>query len=160
MNPDDSSTEKLNDVFLDRFDLVYMNPPENLETEKQIVLKYGKRLNAEFPEQILNFAIYFVRLLREDQNIQKKPSVRATLGLYERAQANALLNNRKVTIEDIRNAVISVIAHRIELKPSVKYLKSPADYVKEQMSEAISLFKEGRLTGLPGSDSGKTEGLP
>jgi len=37
MNPEDTSTEKLSDVLLDRFDLVYMHYPETLELEKEIV---------------------------------------------------------------------------------------------------------------------------
>ena len=33
MNPEDVSTEKLSDVFVDRFDFIYMSYPENLEIE-------------------------------------------------------------------------------------------------------------------------------
>ena len=36
MNPEDSSTEKLSDVLLDRFDLVYMHYPESNNIEKEI----------------------------------------------------------------------------------------------------------------------------
>jgi len=36
MNPEDSSTEKLSDVLLDRFDLVYMHYPDTLQDEKKI----------------------------------------------------------------------------------------------------------------------------
>jgi len=37
MNPEDSSTEKLSDVLLDRFDIVYMEYPETSDIEKKIV---------------------------------------------------------------------------------------------------------------------------
>ena len=67
------------------------------------------------------------------KNILKKPSVRASLGIYERAQANAFLAKRKaVTSEDLAQALISVLAHRIELKPSVKYLQTNEEFIKEQ----------------------------
>jgi Mg-chelatase subunit ChlI len=139
LNPHDTSTEKLSDVFIDRFDLVYMNYPENDATEKKIVLEKGKKI-VKFPEQLLNLMIRFVRSLREDKNLEKKPSVRATIGLYERAQANALLNNKKnVNFEDLAKAVISVLAHRIELKPSTKYLVSAKDYTKQSFN---SFFEE------------------
>jgi len=64
--------------------------------------------------------------------------VRASLGLYERSQANALINNRKdVNFEDIKDAIISVLGHRIRLKPSIKYLQSPVDYIKKKFDKEI-----------------------
>ena len=48
------------------------------------------------------------------------------------------LNKRKnISFDDIKEAVISVLAHRIRLKPSVKYLQSPEDYIKEQFEKNI-----------------------
>jgi len=137
MNPEDSSTEKLSDVLLDRFDLVYMHYPETLQLEKDIVKLKGKKL-AEISDKLLTLIVYFVRLLREDKNIEKKPSVRASLGLYERSQANALINKRKeVNFEDIKEAIISVLSHRMRLKPSIKYLQSPKDYIKDKFEKNI-----------------------
>ena len=67
------------------------------------------------------------------------PSVRASIGLYERAQSNAVLAGRKkVEFEDIRDSVISVIAHRIRLKPSVKFLQDPKDYIAKEFEEYIT----------------------
>jgi len=137
LNPEDSSTEKLSDVLLDRFDLVYMHYPETLKIEKEIIQTKGKKL-ADIQDKLLNLIVYFVRLLREDKNLEKKPSVRASFGLYERSQANALVNGRKeVNFEDIKEAVLSVIGHRIRLKPSIKYLQSPKDYINEKFEKNI-----------------------
>jgi len=138
MNPEDSSTEKMSDVLLDRFDVVYMHYPETLNIEKEIVLKKGKKLDVEFPEKLLIDTINFVRLLREDEKLEKKPSVRATLGLYERAQANTLVDKaKKVTLKDVKDAVISVLSHRISLKPSVKYIQDPRDFIKKKFEEFL-----------------------
>ncbi|MBL7055827.1 MoxR family ATPase [Candidatus Woesearchaeota archaeon] len=139
MNPEDSSTEKLSDVLLDRFDLVYVAYPENIGIEKKIVLEKGKKFdNLEFKDTLLQTTISFVRMLREDKNIEKKPSVRASLGLYERAQSNAVIAKRTaVKLEDVKEAVVSVLSHRIRLKPSVKYLQSPAEYIKHQFEKNI-----------------------
>ncbi len=134
MNPEETAaTEKLSDVFLDRFDIVHMSYPESLDIEKRIVLEKGKKLSVTFEDDLLSLSIMFVRLLREHKNILKKPSVRASLGIYERAQANAFLAKRKnVIAEDVAEAIISVLAHRIELKPSVKYLQTNEEFIKEQ----------------------------
>ena len=112
---------------------------ETMEIEKEIVLKKGKKIgNANVSEKLLELMIYFVRLLREDKNLEKKPSVRASLGLYERSQSNALLNNRKnVTFEDLMAIIVSVLAHRIRLKPSIKYLQAPEKYVADQFEKNI-----------------------
>jgi Mg-chelatase subunit ChlI len=137
LNPEDSSTEKLSDVLLDRFDLVHMHYPETLKVEKEIVNDKGKKL-AAISDKLLTLIVYFVRLLREDKNLEKKPSVRASLGLYERAQANALINNRKeVNFEDIKEAVVSVLSHRIRLKPSIKYLQSPKEYIEKKFQKDV-----------------------
>jgi len=140
MNPEDTSTEKLSDVLLDRFDLIYMHYPENSDIEKEIVLRKGKGFeNIKVGDKLLDLMIYFIRLLREDKNLEKKPSVRATLGLYERSQTNALLKKRKtVTYDDLKNSVVSVLAHRIRLKPSIKYLQSPESYITEQFEKNIA----------------------
>ncbi len=152
MNPEDSSTEKLSDVLLDRFDLIYMYYPENIALEKEIVLKKGKKFdNVAVSGKLLELMIYFVRLLREDKNLEKKPSVRASIGLYERSQSNALLNGRKnVAFDDIKDVLVSVLAHRIRLKPSIKYLQSPEAYIKEQFEKNVadSEASEDKRDGL------------
>ena len=135
MNPEDSAAEKLSDVLLDRFDVIYMGYPETLEIEKKIVLMKGKKL-IDVSDKILSLMVYFVRTLRENKQIERKPGVRASIGLYERAQSNAMLKGRKeVSIEDVQEVVISVLAHRIKLKPSVKYLMEPAEFIKEEFGK-------------------------
>ena len=143
MNPEESSTEPLSDVFLDRFDMIYMQPPEKQSTEEQIVRENGKKL-VEFPKNLFTATISFIRVLRMSKDLEKHPSVRASLGIYERAQSNAYLENRNVVeLKDVQEAMISVLSHRIRLKPSIKYLKNTTDYIKEQFSE---FCEDHRLT--------------
>ena len=141
MNPEDTSTEKLSDVLLDRFDIIYMDYPENIEIEKKIVVMKGEKI-ANVSGEMLNLMIYFIRLLRGDEKLEKKPSVRASIGLYERSQSNALLRGRKnVQFEDIKDVLISVLSHRIRLKPSVRYLESIENYIKEHVHKNIEAVK-------------------
>jgi MoxR-like ATPase len=137
INPEDSATERMADVLLDRFDVVYMDYPENVENEKEIVKKHGEKL-CQVSEDLLHLMVYFVRLLREDSNIEKKPSVRATLGLYGRSQANAILNKRKeANFEDLKESIISVLSHRIRLKPSLKHLEGTTSYVRKKLEDFL-----------------------
>ncbi len=135
LNPADSTTESISDVFLDRCDLVYMTYPETPEIEKQIITEKGKKA-AEFPDELLTRMVDFVRGLRNSSKLERFPSVRASIGLYERAQANALLAKRKaVEMKDVRDALVSVLAHRIELKPSAKYTETAKEFLEEQIRE-------------------------
>ncbi|MCP3682815.1 MAG: AAA domain-containing protein [bacterium] len=139
MNPQDTSTEKLSDVFVDRFDLVYMGYPETDDMEREIVTKKGEK-KAEFPDELLKLMVKFVRGFRDNKKVEKAPSVRATIGLYERAQANAILSKRKtVNFEDLKKAVISVLAHRVELKPSARYAIKADEFVEQEFN---SFFEE------------------
>jgi len=141
MNPEDTSTEKLSDVLLDRFDIIEMDYPESIEIEKQIVVTKGRKL-VEVSNELLNLIAYFVRLLRDDEKLEKKPSVRASIGLYERSQSNALLNGRKnIQFDDIKEVLVSVLSHRIRLKPSVRYLESVEGYIQEQFHKNVESTK-------------------
>lgn len=142
MNPKDTSTERLSDVLLDRFDVIYMDYPETTRIETEIVRQKGNKIDIIFPDSVLETAIEYVRSLRENKNLEKVPSVRASIGLYERAQGNAFLRNKKeVTFDDVEEAMISVISHRIRLKPAAQYSQSPSEFVKEQLKEFLKNFK-------------------
>jgi len=134
MNPEDTNTERLSDVLLDRFDVIYMSYPDSHEIEKQIVMSKANKMDIEFPEELVDYLVAFTRFLRSSEKLEKHPSVRATIGLYERAQSNAFIKGKKkVELEDLQEIVISVLAHRIKLKPSIQYLKSPEEFLKEEV---------------------------
>jgi Mg-chelatase subunit ChlI len=133
MNPEDSSTETISDVLLDRFDVAYMDYPETIDNEQKIVTTSGKTIS-KFPERLLLHSISFVRRLRDSEKLERFPSVRASIGIYERAQANALLDKKQeVEFKHVKDALISVLAHRIKLKPSAQYLQSPKEFLKEEL---------------------------
>jgi MoxR-like ATPase len=80
--------------------------------------------------------IGFVRSLRENKNLEKKPSVRASISLYNRSQSNAVISGRRnVSFLDIYDAIISVLSHRIKLKPSVEFSTKAGDFLKNEFEE-------------------------
>ncbi len=134
MNPDDNATEELSHVFLDRFDIIQVSYPESFDYEKTIV-KNRSDIPVMIPDAVMTHIVSFVRNLRENKSVESAPSVRATIGLAERASANALLNNRQeTTLRDVRAVISSVLAHRIILKPSVRYVQSTEDFVLSEFS--------------------------
>ena len=138
MNPEDfAGTEKLSEVFLDRFDIIYMGYPETIEIERDIVKTKSTLLKeVKFPEELLTFSLDFIRKIRLSKDVERAPSVRVTIGIYERAQSNALISGRKeVKMQDIDEALVSVLNHRLRLKPSVKYLITNEEFIKKELKE-------------------------
>ena len=132
MNPEDTNTERMSDVLLDRFDLIYMTYPQDVEEELAIVRRYGKCL-IKFSDDLLRYYIKFIHDLRKNDQLEKKPSVRATLGLYERGQAEAVVQKQKeVRYQDVQAVLESVLAHRIRLKPSADFLLTPKEFIKRE----------------------------
>lgn len=134
MNPDDSSTEQLSDVFLDRFDLISVGYPETAAVEHEIVTRERASIDGvTIPDVLQQQVISFIRELRIDKNLDRKPSVRASIGVVDRAMTTALLRgNAEVQPADIQSVLASVLAHRISLKPSVKYLEDPEQYITKK----------------------------
>ena len=159
MNPKDFSTENLSDVFLDRFDLINMHYPENLEIEKQIVLDKSKillNMSNKQNKKLLHIIVAYVRSLRNSSKLEKFPSVRATIGVFERSQANALIDGRvKMIAQDFKEALESVLSHRIKLKPSVKYLQSPNEVLDEEL-KSFTKANNIDMESLSSEDSSET----
>ena len=109
MNPlEHAGVEELSDVLLDRFDVVTMGYPETALLERQILLKYGGKIDGiEFPDDALDTLLVAVRSTREDpwgKEMDQGASVRAALALYEKAQAQAWLQgDRSVTADHLRS---------------------------------------------------------
>ena len=140
MNPQDVSTEKLSDVLLDRFDVISMGYPETQEIEEGIVTEKSTSIDGvSVQKNVLTAMVGFVRLLRENDKLEKVPGVRATIGLYERSQTHALVNHHAaVTMDDVKAVAVSVLSHRVKLKPSVQYLQSSEDIIHEEAERFFS----------------------
>ena len=137
MNPQDSSTEELSQVFLDRFDLIEVTYPDSHEHEQRVVSERAY-MSVPVPEFLLSHAVQFVRELRHNKDLEQAPSVRASIGLVERASANARIEGREqANLQDLHHAVSSVLSHRIVLKPSVRFTKSSKDYIAEQFAKYV-----------------------
>ncbi len=144
MNPQDKSTEPLSDVLLDRVDFIKVEYPESIELEHNIVEEKGLK-EVEFDEKLAKIMIELVRELRNHPDIEKTPSVRASIALYNRAQANAVLRGgNKVEWKDIKDSITSVLAHRIALKPSIEFNTTPEDFL-ERITETFWEKKKEKI---------------
>lgn len=132
MNPAEYvGTERMSEVLLDRFDMVEMEYPETPTIEAQILRNRGAEIS-EMPKDVLDFIVDVVRRTRNDERISRPAGVRASLGLYERAQTMALLKKRdKVVMQDVVDVLHSVLDHRIKLAPRFKHVIRPEQVIDE-----------------------------
>ena len=143
MNPRErAGVEELSDVLLDRFDVAKMGYPESLEREREIVLRYGLRIdNITMPDKIINAIVTLVRATREEpwtKEMDQAASVRATLSLYEKVQAVAKLDNRsEATLDDIRDMAPSSLGSRIKPSPESKFYDDPLTLINELVENVL-----------------------
>jgi len=143
MNPRErAGVEELSDVLLDRFDVVKMGYPESQEREKEILCRYGQRIDkVELPDEIIDSIVTLVRATREEpwsKELDQAASVRAGLSLYERVQAIALLNGRsKADMDGIRRVGVSSMASRIKASPESKFYDDPFGLIGELVKSVL-----------------------
>lgn len=143
MNPRErAGVEELSDVLLDRFDVVKMGYPESLEKEKEIVVRYGLRIdNVKVPDEVLDAVVTLVRATREEpwsKEMDQAASVRATLSLYEKVQAVAKLENRsEANMDDIRDMASSSLGSRIKPSPESKFYDDPLNLINELVNSVL-----------------------
>lgn len=144
MNPrEHAGVEELSDVLLDRFDVVTMGYPETAEMEQEILLCYGRRLEGvHVPEELLAALVRLVRSTREEpwsREMDQGGSVRASLALYEKAQAYAWLQGESaVGVEHVRKAGVSALVGRIKPSPESRYYDDAAGLVEKVIEEALA----------------------
>ncbi|MHA2060843.1 MAG: AAA family ATPase, partial [Candidatus Sifarchaeia archaeon] len=140
MNPaEHAGVEELSDVLLDRFDMVKMSYPASIEEEKEIILSNAKKFDeVQVSVQMLQTMIEIVRTTRDHKDLIQGGSVRASIGLYEKAQASALLKGRKmVSLEDIQKMAASVLVKRIRPSPESAYYDDPTLLITTIVGEII-----------------------
>ena len=143
MNPRErAGVEELSDVLLDRFDVVKMSYPETAEREKEILLKHGLKMdNVKVSDKVIDSIVSLVRATREEpwvKEMDQSASVRATLSLYEKVQAVALLEKRaEATADDVRKMAASSLGSRLKPSPESKYYDSQLDLIEELLDSVL-----------------------
>ena len=143
MNPRErAGVEELSDVLLDRFDVVRVGYPETADREKEIVVRYGAKIDGiKVPDDVLDSIISLVRATREEpwqKELEQSASVRASISLYEKVQTMALINKHDVaTADDIRSVAVSAMGSRIKPSPESKSYEEPFAFVDELVQATI-----------------------
>ncbi|MFZ3373225.1 MAG: AAA family ATPase [Desulfitobacteriaceae bacterium] len=145
MNPTESTgAEELSEVLMDRFDVVFLNYPENDEIEKEIIVKYGNKFEEiTVPENILDKIVRIVRATRRkpwSDELERGLSVRAGISLYEKVQALTLMRGEsEVKQTDIKRMAISSMVGRLKVGPDSKYYNNESKFLNELLKIEIGV---------------------
>lgn len=104
------------------------------------ILKHQEAASQVFvKDQVEKFIVDVVRATRKNENLILGCSPRATIGLYSAAKAYAYIKGREfVTPEDVKRLAKPVLAHRLILKPEVKYRGISSEMIVEQILKEVN----------------------
>ncbi|ROR28475.1 hypothetical protein EDD66_10457 [Mobilisporobacter senegalensis] len=115
----------------------------NLEpvVEESTILKMQEDVaQIDVHQDLLGYIVEITDATRNNSNITLGASPRATLALTRAAQANAYIKGRDYVIpDDIKDMVISVIAHRLIMSPEARLNKQTAHSVVQSIIEKIKI---------------------
>lgn len=104
------------------------------------ILKHQASVSQVFvKEQVEKYIVDVVRATRKNENLILGCSPRATIGLYNAAKAYAYIKGRDfATPEDVKRLAKAVLAHRLILKPEVKYRGITSEMVIDEILKDVN----------------------
>ena len=140
-NPEEyAGAERISENLGDRFERLRIDYPTP-DQEMKILKLYGKRIEpVEVPEKITQKIITISQYARSLKDLDRPPSVRSSLSIYEQAQARAKLRGRSsVQPKDVEEVTRTILKGRISVSGESKYYDEP-----EHLIEKIIEESEGR----------------
>jgi Mg-chelatase subunit ChlI len=123
-NPEEfAGVERVSETLSDRFEEIRISYPE-FDDEVTILKQYGKTLDAvSVPEDMLHRAVAISNAARAmPEEIERLPSVRTSLSIYEQAQSLARLKNiKQVKAEHVEKAARRVLQGRLVVSAESRY---------------------------------------
>jgi Mg-chelatase subunit ChlI len=123
-NPEEfAGVERVSETLSDRFEEIRISYPD-FEDEVTILKQYGKTLDAvSVPEDMLHRAVAISNAARAmPEEIERLPSVRTSLSIYEQAQSLARLKNiKQVKAEHVEKAARRVLQGRLVVSAESRY---------------------------------------
>lgn len=93
-------------------------------------------------ESIWAYIVDIVRKTRASDEVILGCSPRAAVGLLTAAKARAFINNRSYVIpEDVRELAVNVLAHRLIVKPEIRYKGRTSDHIIGDLIEFVKVPK-------------------
>jgi Mg-chelatase subunit ChlI len=131
-NPEEyAGAERISETLSDRFEQVRVGYPD-FEDEVKILKQYGKRIEGVVAsDTVINMSVAVTHAAREmPDELERLPSVRASLSIYEQAQSLARLQNAKaVSKSDVYTAAKRVLEGRLAVSTESRYYEKQGHLV-------------------------------
>jgi Mg-chelatase subunit ChlI len=131
-NPEEyAGADRVSETLGDRFERVRIGYP-SVDQEVDILKRYARRFDGVgFDDKLVDEVVRISRATRNEQDFSRHGSVRASISIYEQAQAMAQLNGRaEVSSEDLAKAARIGLEGRVEVSPDSAYYENQDALIK------------------------------
>ena len=135
-NPEEyAGAERISENLGDRFERLTLDYP-TADQEMEILKLYGKKIKPmEVPEKVARKIVSISQYARSLKELDRPPSVRSSLSIYEQAQALAKLKGRlSVKPKDVEEVTRTVLKGRISVSGESRHYDQP-EYLIEKIIE-------------------------
>ena len=138
-NPQEyAGVERISETLGDRFERIPIGYPDAGQ-EEAILRRYARKsADITFNDEMVAKLIRIVQSTRNNEDISRPASVRATIAIFEQAQAIARLRGRKnVRREDVKEAAFICLRGRSQVSPDSPYYENPAAKFHQILEEGF-----------------------
>ena len=138
-NPEEyAGVERVSETLSDRFEQIRIGYP-SFEDEVEILKRYGKTIQGvEATDAVIRQSVSVSNAARSmPEEIERLPSVRSSLSIYEQAQSLARLKNRKkVKQDDVEQSARRVLRGRLVVSSESRYYEQQDLLIEKIIDEA------------------------
>jgi len=138
-NPEEyAGAERVSETLSDRFEQVRIGYP-CAEDEQEIIARYGKRIEGvKASDDIIRQSVAISNIARSmPDELERLPSVRATLSIFEQSQSLARLKGAKaVGKADVETAARRVLEGRLAVSSESKYFEKQDLLIEKIIDES------------------------
>jgi Mg-chelatase subunit ChlI len=138
-NPEEyAGAERISETLSDRFEQVRIGYP-SFEDEVKILQEYGRRIEGiKAADEMMHFSVAVSNAARSaPDELERLPSVRASLSIFEQAQSLARLRNAKqVKKPDVEMAAKRVLQGRLTVSSESRYYEKQDLLIEKIIEQA------------------------
>jgi magnesium chelatase subunit I len=138
-NPQEfAGVDRISETLGDRFERIQIGYP-NAEQEIAILKRYAREYKGvKFENDLLDKVVAISQSTRNQEDVSRPASVRASIATFEQAQAIAQLEGRhNVEMKDVRKAALISLQGRTELSSGSQYYENSQAYFEHIIEENL-----------------------
>lgn len=134
----DEEVEVISDQLVDH----PLDMTQGVASEEDIFAVMDAVLSIRISEELRYYIVDIIGATRRNEHVGVGASVRASLALMKMSQALALFAEREFVVpEDIRQAAVPVIGHRLQVLPQAKFSGVTSQAVIQEILEDIEILE-------------------